>query len=46
VVATGHDRAFGENCVPLAETGAIGRAISVVGYGSDDVLERIEEEEE
>jgi hypothetical protein len=44
VVATGHDRAFGENCVPLAETGAIGRAISLVGYGSDEVLERIEDE--
>jgi len=43
VVATGHDRAFGEDCVPLAETGAIGRAISLVGYGSDEVLERIED---
>jgi len=46
VLATGHDRAFGENCVPLAETGAVGRALTYVGYGSDDLLERILEESE
>lgn len=41
--ATGHDRAYGEQCVALAETGAIGRAISIAGYGSDDLLERVME---
>jgi len=46
LIATGHDRAYGEKCIPLAETGAIGRAISLIGYGSDEVLERIEDEEE
>lgn len=43
--ATGHDRAYGENCVALAETGAIGRAITIAGYGSDDMLERILDDE-
>lgn len=46
VRATGHDRAFGENCVALAETGAIGRAITIAGYGSDELLERIDDENE
>lgn len=44
--ASGHDRAYGENCVALAETGAIGRAITIAGYGSDDLLERISSEGE
>ncbi len=46
IIATGHDRATGENCVALAETGAIGRAITIAGYGSDDLLERMNEASE